>query len=87
MGRKQFSSGDVWVLGGKPGSKGSGVPGPRIGYMPQVCVNIERNIKHLVVKHPIGEYGGIMPLSSTHFPTLSTISDVKEFSDALESNH
>lgn len=35
VGRKQFNSGDVWVLGGKPGSKGSGVPGPRIGYMPQ----------------------------------------------------
>jgi len=23
------------VLGGKPGSKGSGIPGPRVGYMPQ----------------------------------------------------
>jgi len=23
------------VLGGRPGSRGSGVPGPRIGYMPQ----------------------------------------------------
>jgi len=23
------------VLGGRPGSKGSGVPGPRVGYMPQ----------------------------------------------------
>lgn len=23
------------MLGGRPGSKGSGVPGPRIGYMPQ----------------------------------------------------
>lgn len=23
------------MLGGHPGSKGSGVPGPRIGYMPQ----------------------------------------------------
>jgi hypothetical protein len=42
VGRKQLNSGDVWVLGGKPGSKGSGVPGPRIGYMPQVCSNIWR---------------------------------------------
>lgn len=23
------------MLGGRPGSRGSGVPGPRIGYMPQ----------------------------------------------------
>jgi hypothetical protein len=40
VGTKRFDSGDVWVLGGKPGTKGSGVPGPRIGYMPQVRVNI-----------------------------------------------
>lgn len=24
------------MLGGKPGTKGSGVPGKRVGYMPQV---------------------------------------------------
>lgn len=24
------------MLGGKPGTKGSGVPGRRVGYMPQV---------------------------------------------------
>jgi hypothetical protein len=77
VGRKQFNSGDVWVLGGKPGSKGSGVPGPRIGYMPQVCVNIERNIGHLVVNCPVGECGRIRPLSSTCNPTLPTLSDVK----------
>jgi hypothetical protein len=59
VGRKQFNSGDVWVLGGKPGSKGSGVPGPRIGYMPQVCANIESNVTHLVVKGLVGGCGGI----------------------------
>ena len=37
VGRRKLNSGDIWVLGGKPGSKDSGVPGPRIGYMPQVC--------------------------------------------------
>jgi hypothetical protein len=77
VGRKQFSSGDVWVLGGKPRSKDSGVPGPRIGYMPQVCVNIERNIRHLLVKGLVGECGGIRALSSTRLPTLPTIPDVK----------
>lgn len=36
MGRKNVDSGDIWILGGRPGEKRSGVPGPRIGYMPQV---------------------------------------------------
>lgn len=36
VGRRRLNSGEIWVLGGKPGSKGSGVPGPRVGYMPQV---------------------------------------------------
>ncbi|XP_059468447.1 ABC transporter G family member 23-like [Neocloeon triangulifer] len=35
VGRRKLKSGDVWILGGRPGSPGSGVPGPRIGYMPQ----------------------------------------------------
>ncbi|GLV42003.1 oskyddad [Carabus blaptoides fortunei] len=35
VGRRRLDSGEIWVLGGKPGSRGSGVPGPRIGYMPQ----------------------------------------------------
>lgn len=32
------------MLGGKPGTKGSGVPGRRVGYMPQVqfscCIDL-----------------------------------------------
>ncbi|XP_022209973.1 ABC transporter G family member 20 [Drosophila obscura] len=35
VGRRRLNSGEIWVLGGQPGSRGSGVPGPRIGYMPQ----------------------------------------------------
>lgn len=35
MGRRRLNSGEIWVLGGRPGSRGSGVPGPRVGYMPQ----------------------------------------------------
>lgn len=35
MGRRRLDSGEIWVLGGHPGTRGSGVPGPRIGYMPQ----------------------------------------------------
>ncbi|KAJ8945137.1 hypothetical protein NQ318_001602 [Aromia moschata] len=32
---EKIDGGEVWVLGGKPGEPGSGVPGPRVGYMPQ----------------------------------------------------
>ncbi|XP_013188078.2 ABC transporter G family member 23 [Amyelois transitella] len=35
VGRRKLNSGNIWVLGGKPGEKGSGVPGSRVGYMPQ----------------------------------------------------
>lgn len=35
VGVKNIDSGDIWVLGGKPGRPGSGIPGPRVGYMPQ----------------------------------------------------
>ncbi|KAJ2941532.1 hypothetical protein O0L34_g14584 [Tuta absoluta] len=35
VGRRKLDSGNIWVLGGRPGEKGSGVPGPRVGYMPQ----------------------------------------------------
>lgn len=36
VGRRRLNAGEIWVLGGKPGSAGSGIPGPRVGYMPQV---------------------------------------------------
>ncbi|KAI8422911.1 hypothetical protein MSG28_014023 [Choristoneura fumiferana] len=35
VGRRKMNNGEIWVLGGKPGTKGSGVPGKRVGYMPQ----------------------------------------------------
>ncbi|XP_011864952.1 PREDICTED: ABC transporter G family member 23-like, partial [Vollenhovia emeryi] len=35
VGVRYLDSGDIWVLGGTPGSDGSGIPGPRVGYMPQ----------------------------------------------------
>jgi ABC-type transport system involved in cytochrome bd biosynthesis fused ATPase/permease subunit len=47
VGRRKLNSGDIWVLGGKPGSKGSGVPGPRIGYMPQVHTYIYVRTTHV----------------------------------------
>lgn len=35
VGRRSLDSGEVLVLGGEPGSPESGIPGPRVGYMPQ----------------------------------------------------
>ncbi|XP_008549185.1 ABC transporter G family member 20 isoform X2 [Microplitis demolitor] len=35
VGRRRLNSGEIFVLGGKPGTKGSGVPGKQVGYMPQ----------------------------------------------------
>ncbi|XP_076631467.1 ABC transporter G family member 20 [Colletes latitarsis] len=35
VGVRELDSGEIWVLGGKPRSKESGIPGPRVGYMPQ----------------------------------------------------
>lgn len=46
VGRKRLNSGEIWVLGGKPGTRGSGVPGKRVGYMPQeIALYAEFSIK------------------------------------------
>ncbi|KAL0277533.1 UNVERIFIED_CONTAM: hypothetical protein PYX00_004783 [Menopon gallinae] len=50
VGRRRLNAGEIWVLGGKPGSRGSGVPGPRIGYMPQeIALYGEFSIKETLV--------------------------------------
>jgi len=36
VGTLKLDSGDVFVFGNKPGSPGSGIPGPEVGFMPQV---------------------------------------------------
>ncbi|XP_011506261.1 PREDICTED: ABC transporter G family member 20 [Ceratosolen solmsi marchali] len=35
VGIRKLDHGEIWVLGGKPGQTNSGIPGPRVGYMPQ----------------------------------------------------
>ncbi|XP_066602988.1 ABC transporter G family member 20-like [Prorops nasuta] len=35
VGIRRLDTGELRVLGGKPGTKGSGIPGARVGYMPQ----------------------------------------------------
>uniref|UniRef100_A0A1I8QDG6 Uncharacterized protein n=1 Tax=Stomoxys calcitrans TaxID=35570 RepID=A0A1I8QDG6_STOCA len=55
VGQRQFNSGDVRVLGMKPGLPGSGVPGSRIGYMPQEIALVEE----MTVKEIIYYFGRI----------------------------
>lgn len=35
VGVRKLDAGDILVLGGRPGDNDSGIPGPRVGYMPQ----------------------------------------------------
>ncbi|XP_065560210.1 ABC transporter G family member 20-like isoform X2 [Artemia franciscana] len=35
VGRRRLDSGEILVFGGEPGTKQSGIPGRRVGYMPQ----------------------------------------------------
>jgi ABC-type multidrug transport system ATPase subunit len=58
-GRKNLNSGQLKVLGGIPGSPGSGVPGPRIGYMPQDIALVEE----FSVKETIYYFGRIYNMS------------------------
>lgn len=56
VGRKKIDEGDIWVLGGKPGTRGSGVPGPRVGYMPQDIALV----REFTVKDAIYYFGTIL---------------------------
>lgn len=72
VGRKKLNSGEIWVLGGRPGTRGkinehfplylfneilfflfqsgSGVPGKRVGYMPQeIALYAEFSIKETMM--------------------------------------
>ena len=59
VGRKQLNSGDINVLGGTPGTPGSGVPGPRIGYMPQDIALVEE----FSIKETIYYFGRLYGMS------------------------
>lgn len=41
VGTQRIDTGEIWVLGGSPGSAKSGIPGPRVGYMPQEIALVE----------------------------------------------
>ncbi|EAT33290.1 AAEL014428-PA [Aedes aegypti] len=60
VGRKFLNSGEISVLGGTPGTPGSGVPGPRIGYMPQDIALVEE----FSIKETIYYFGRIYGMST-----------------------
>ncbi|KAL0277532.1 UNVERIFIED_CONTAM: hypothetical protein PYX00_004782 [Menopon gallinae] len=62
VGRRRLNSGDIWVLGGKPGEKGSGVPGPRVGYMPQEI----SLLKEFTIAETLKYFGWIFGLKSKY---------------------
>ncbi|XP_049284183.1 ABC transporter G family member 20 isoform X1 [Anopheles funestus] len=59
VGRKFLNDGEINVLGGTPGTAGSGVPGPRIGYMPQDIALVEE----FSIKETIYYFGRIYGMS------------------------
>ncbi len=40
VGLRKWDSGQLLVFGREPGSKGSGIPGKMLGYMPQVAQKV-----------------------------------------------
>uniref|UniRef100_A0A182T6V8 ABC transporter domain-containing protein n=1 Tax=Anopheles maculatus TaxID=74869 RepID=A0A182T6V8_9DIPT len=67
VGRRRLNSGEIWVLGGRPGSRGSGVPGPRIGYMPQeVALYGEFTIRETLIY-----FGWIYGMTTDQLPNAS----------------
>lgn len=60
VGVKFLNEGKINVLGGTPGTVGSGVPGPRIGYMPQEIALVEE----FSIKETIYYFGRIYGMST-----------------------
>jgi ABC-type multidrug transport system ATPase subunit len=76
VGRRKLNSGGIWVLGGEPGTEGSGVPGPKVGYMPQeICL-----VGEFTVKDAIYYFGRIFDMSEktieARFVELSNLLDL-----------
>lgn len=59
VGQRQLNGGEVSVLGMKPGVPGSGIPGSRIGYMPQEIALVSE----MTVKETIYYFGRIYGLT------------------------
>ncbi|XP_034097636.2 ABC transporter G family member 23 [Drosophila nasuta] len=59
VGQRRLNGGEVSVLGVKPGEPGSGVPGSRVGFMPQEIALVEE----MTVKETIFYFGRIYGLT------------------------
>ncbi|XP_049880601.1 ABC transporter G family member 20-like [Pectinophora gossypiella] len=73
VGRRKLDSGNIWVLGGQPGEKGSGVPGPRVGYMPQDIALVGEFTVRDAVYYFGRIYGMKMPKLAERFDFLSDL--------------
>ncbi|XP_053946025.1 ABC transporter G family member 23 [Anastrepha ludens] len=73
VGQRQLNSGEVTVLGMKPGQPGSGIPGARVGYMPQEIALVDE----MTVKETIFYFGRIYGLKEEQirekFKTLRSL--------------
>ncbi|CAL8072809.1 unnamed protein product [Orchesella dallaii] len=61
VGLKELDSGDIFVFGSRPGTKGSGIPGRRLGYMPQDIALYE----YLTIKEILQYFGRIFGMTAT----------------------
>lgn len=59
VGQRNLNGGEVTVLGVKPGEPGSGVPGSRVGFMPQEIALVEE----MTVKETLFYFGRIYGLT------------------------
>uniref|UniRef100_A0A0N8DDQ0 ABC transporter G family member n=1 Tax=Daphnia magna TaxID=35525 RepID=A0A0N8DDQ0_9CRUS len=61
VGRRSLNSGELLVLGHEPGSVNSGIPGPKVGYMPQELALFG----NFTIKETLFFFGGIYKLKAT----------------------
>ncbi|XP_057369454.1 ABC transporter G family member 20-like [Daphnia carinata] len=60
VGRRSLNSGELLVLGHEPGSLNSGIPGPKVGYMPQELALYG----NFTIKETLFFFGGIYKLKA-----------------------
>ena len=58
VGRRTLTSGEILVLGHEPGSPKSGIPGPKVGYMPQELALYD----YFTIKETLQYFGRIYKL-------------------------
>ena len=61
VGKQRLQSGSVTVFGGPPGSAVAGVPGPRVGYMPQELAMYHE----FTIAETLNYFGHVFGMSST----------------------